>query len=403
MAELEFDNLKFEKKEDSIRVNFLRLFYFDMPIEELKREFRKAGSIEAKDNNLYLENISQNKAERKFNTILSKNFSKLKNKLTGNKTIYIHQNSNIPLIGHIAFGIVDRNTSLIEIKPITSCNLDCIYCSVDQSKRPVDFVIEEEYLIKEFRKLVGYKGIDCIEAHIGTQGEPFLYDDMLKLIQDLKAIPQVKTISIDTNGTLLNKEKIDKLADAGLTRFNLSIDALSPELAEKMAGTGYDISNIKKIASYISRKAELMITPLWVPGINDKEIPKLIEFARSLGCRIGIQNFLNYKFGKNPAKQMEWGDFYSKIKELEKKHGTRLILDEKDFNIIKTKPLPKPFKRNQFIEAEIVLPGRLKDEKLAVKDNRIISVPNCRLPLHKKAKLKIKRTKHNIFTAFLLD
>ncbi len=403
MAELEFDNLHFERKKDSIKVNFLRLFYFEIPLQELKKEFRKASSIRADGNKLDIGGISQNRAERKFNLLLSKYFSSLKNRITGNNAVYIHQNSGIPLIGHIAFGIIDRNTSLIELKPITSCNLDCIYCSVDQDRRPFDFVIEEEYLVKEFRKLVEFKDTESIEAHIGTQGEPFLYDDMLKLIQGIRSIPQVKKISIDTNGTLLTKEKVDRLADAGLTQFNLSINALSPELAEKIAGTAYKITHIREIAEHISKKAELMITPVLIPGINDDEIPKIIEFAGSLGCRLGLQNFLNYKFGKNPAKQIGWKEFYDRLRELERKHDVKLILDEKDFDIVKTKPLPKPFRRNQVIEAKITLPGRLKDEKLAVKDNRIISVPNCRIPLNKKAKLKIKRTKHNIFTAAILD
>jgi len=63
----------------------------------------------------------------------------------------------IPLIGLNYFGIVDRNTSLIEVKPSTICNFNCIYCSIDaglSSKKPVEFVIEKDFLIEELEKLV---------------------------------------------------------------------------------------------------------------------------------------------------------------------------------------------------------------------------------------------------------
>ncbi|MFB6216441.1 MAG: radical SAM protein, partial [Candidatus Aenigmatarchaeota archaeon] len=58
-------------------------------------------------------------------------FSKdLKQKITDRNLVYINQGSEIPLLGHIAFGLIDRGTNLIQVRPITGCNLKCIYCSV---------------------------------------------------------------------------------------------------------------------------------------------------------------------------------------------------------------------------------------------------------------------------------
>jgi uncharacterized Fe-S cluster-containing radical SAM superfamily enzyme len=131
-------------------------------------------------------------------------------------------------------------------------------------------------------------------------------------------------------------------------------------------------------------------------------MPKIIEFAKKLRKKsknrvmVGIQNFLNYRFGRNPAKQMPWELFRKKMKELEKQHNIRLLLDFKeDFSIKQTKPLPKPFKKGQKIRAEIVCPGRLSGEKIAVAENRTITLPKC----IKKgaAKIRITGTKHNIY------
>jgi len=403
MAELSFKTLSFKKEDNKTRINFLEIFYFYLDNNLLN----KIGKFKAEGNSIIFQGISEKRAERRFNSLLAKGFRDLKNTVSGKRTIYIHKNSGIPLIGSNSFGLIDRNTSIIDIRPITSCNLNCIFCSVDaglSSKNQADFVVEREYLIEEFKKLVDFKECD-VEVHLGTQGEPLLYAEIVELIKDLSSIKKVKTISMDTNGTLLTEELVDKLAEAGLTRINLSLNAMDKNLARKLAGCNYDIEKIKKIASYAAKKIELAIAPVLVPGFNDDEIKKLIEFAKKLksnrrGYFIGIQNFLNYRFGRNPCKQMSWDKFYLMMKDLEKKTNTKLILSPEDFNIQKTKKLPKPFKKGQIIKAEILCPGRLKNEMLAVASNRVISIPNC----FKKGivKIKITRTKHNIFMGKLV-
>lgn len=398
MAELSFKTLSFKQEGNKIRVSFLKIFYFYLDNNLLD----KIGKFKAKGNSIIFQGISEKRAERRFNSLLAKGFRDLKNTISGKRTIYVHKNSGIPLIGSNSFGLIDRNTSIIDLRPITSCNLNCIFCSIDaglSSKNQVDFVVEREYLVEEFKKLVDFK--ECnVEVHLGTQGEPLLYAEIVELIKDLSSIKKVKTISMDTNGTLLTEELVDKLAEAGLTRINLSLNAMDKNLARKLAGCDYNVEKIKKIASYAAKKIELAIAPVLVPGFNDDEMKKLIEFAKKLksnrrGYFIGIQNFLNYRFGRNPCKQLSWDKFYLMMKDLEKKTNTKLILGPEDFNIQKTKKLPKPFKKGQIIKAEILCPGRLKNEMLVAASNRVISVPNC----FKKGivKIRITRTKHNIF------
>ena len=403
MAELSFKTLSFKQEGSKIKVNFLKIFYFYLDDKLLS----KIGDFKIKDSSIIFEKTPEKRAERKFNSLLAEGFKDLKNTISGKKTIYIHKNSGIPLIGSNSFGIVDRNTSIIDVRPITSCNLNCIFCSVDaglSSRNQVDFVVEREYLVEEFKKLVDFKECD-VEVHLGTQGEPLLYAEIVELIKDLSSIKKVKTISMDTNGTLLTEELVDKLAEAGLTRINLSLNAMDKNLARKLAGCKYNLDKIKETASYIAKKMELAIAPVLVPGFNDDAMEKLINFAKKMkgdrkGYFIGIQNFLNYRFGRNPCKQLSWDKFYLMMKDLEKKTNTKLIIGPEDFNIQKTKKLPKPFKKGQIIKAEILCPGRLKNEMLAVASNRVISIPTC----FKKGivKIRITRTKHNIFMGRLV-
>jgi len=405
MTELKFKNLSFTDEKDRIKVTLLDYFYFHINKEELG----KIGEFKVKKDLISFKDIKKEISERKFSFLVAKNISDLKSIVTGKPAAYIHKNSNIPLIGTNYFGIVDRNSSLIEIKPVTGCNLNCIYCSVNQDKRRTDFVIEKDYLVSELKKVISQKENNNIEIHIGTQGEPLFYSELTSLVKDIKGIKQVKTISIDTNGTLLSEKAIKELEEAGLTRINLSINSLDDKLAKKIAGANYSIKRIKEIAEFITKKTKigLLIAPVMIPGINEQEMPKLAKFAIGIGAGknappIGIQNFLNYRFGKNPAKEIPFEKFYEKLRQLEKEEDIRLIFNESDFNIVKTKELPKPFSKGDIIHANIVLNGRLKGEKLAAAAGRLISIPNCPDTKKGKIRLKIIRSKHNVFVGTLV-
>ena len=406
MAELIFKDLSFEDKGQKVRVNFLKLFYFEVDRSILEN----IGNFKINNNKIEFFDINDKRAQKKFNMLLSQGFIKLKNRLNNKDTIYIHKNSGIPLMGTNYFGLIDRGSNVIEIKPITSCNLGCIFCSVDEgplSRRKVDFIIEKDYLIEELKKLVEYKQDDDIDAHINSQGEPLLYADMVDLVADIAKIPQIKSISIDTNGTLLSKQLIDDLAAAGLTRINLSLNALDQKIADKLAGYPYNLKKVMSLAEYIPKKMDLIIAPVWLPGYNDEEIVKLAKFAEKIGAGkkcppIGIQNFLPYRFGRNPVKPVEMEVFYKKMGDLERENNIKLIYDKHDFNVKACREYPKPFKKNDIVKANLLFQGRLHGEMLAVASNRLISVPNC----HKKEgtiKLRIKRTKHNIFLGELLN
>src|SRR3989344_4875309 len=355
MAELVFKDISFEDRNEKVRVKFLNLFYFEID----KSLLEKIGNFRINGNTIEFSDISDKKAQRKFNMLLSEGFIHLKNRLNNKRTIYVHKNSGIPLMGTNYFGLIDRGTNIIEVKPITSCNLGCIYCSVDEgplSRRKMDFIVEKDYLVQEFKKLIEYKQEDYIDAHINAQGEPMLYADMVELVADIAKIPQVKSISIDTNGTLLHKKLIDELAEAGLTRINLSLNALDQKIADKMAGFPYNLKKVIELAYYIPKKMDLIIAPVWLPSYNDDELVKLAKFAKEVGAgkncpAIGIQNFLYYRFGRNPVKQVEFEAFYKKLQDLEQKHGINLINTGKMFKIKKCTELPKPFKKGQVIEA----------------------------------------------------
>ncbi|MCX6774881.1 MAG: radical SAM protein, partial [DPANN group archaeon] len=202
------------------------------------------------------------------------------------------------------------------------------------------------------------------------------------------------------NAVLLSEEKADKLIEAGLTRFNVSMDSLDENLAEKMAGCCYNIGHVKKIIEYIGKKSDILIAPVWVDGWNDSQIEKLVEFAMK-HCRgdvkLGIQNFLEYDKGRKPAKQMPWEEFYSRLKKLEEKYKAKLILNAEDFGIHRAKSLPKPFGKGDVVKATVMCEGMYGSEKIAAAEGRSINVFSCDAKIGSQVKVKILRDKHNCF------
>lgn len=396
---MEFENLTFKIEKDNLAVNLYNNFRFEIPLHDI----RKISSFKLVDKHT----IELEQKEHKFNFLISKHIHNLKNTLNNKDSVYIHQNSEIPLIGTSYFGIVDRNTNIIELRPLTSCNLNCIFCSVDEgidSKKQTDYIVEKDYLVKEFKKLVKIKKCDEIEACINPQGEPLLYSKLTDLIKDIAKIKEVKRISINTNATMLTKKKVDELIEAGLTRVNISLNSLDKANAEKIAGTRYNINKIKSIIKYASKKIHMNIAPVMAKGINIEDIEQIIKFTKELQKNtdktifLGIQNMLNYKFGRNPTKQIIWNKFYQKLEQWEKKYDINLKLAD-SFVFMRTKELEKPFRKDEKIIALLVCKGRLKNEMIASAKGRAITIMDCSAKKGQKIKVKILRSKHNIFMA----
>lgn len=403
MVKLHFNTLSFHDKGEHLQVNLLRLFYAEIPTEEVE----KIAKYSLPDSNtIEFTKIDQEKAETKFSFLLAKYFEQLKNKLTGNPVTYIHKNSGIPLIGNVAFGIVYRNSSIIEIKPVTSCNLDCVYCSISEglSSKKHDFVVEKDYLVEELQKVIEFVN-ESVEVHIGVQGEPFLYADMENLFADLQEIEKVHTISIDTNGTLLNKEMIDRISKYTKLQLNLSLDAIDEEKAKLIAGTkSYNVKHVKEVIAYASKKLKVIVAPVLTQGYNEDEMEKIIQFIKSLEVKpiLGIQNFLKYKTGRIPAEEMSWEKFYGLLEAWEKKYDIKLKLNKDDFNIRKTKDMPKPFTEGEVVSVVLKCPDRFTNSSIGAAKQRNISIPGCPFKEGKIVKVKIVRDKHNIFVGKIL-
>lgn len=317
----------------------------------------------------------------------------------------------VPLMGSIAFGLIDRGTNIIQVRPVSGCPLNCIFCSIDEGPksrtRYARYEVELEHLLEWFKWLVKFKGSKRIEAHIDCAGEPLLYPNLVELVAAISEVEGVEVISMQTHGTLLDERKVDKLAAAGLSRINLSIDSVDPEKAKMLSGTpSYDLEKAMGIAEYIaSTKIDLLLAPVWVPGYNDEDIPELIKFAIKIGAGkrwppLGIQKYEAHKRGRRPARPWSFRYFYEKLAQLEREFGIRLRLRRSDFGIVKMPSPPIPFEIGESVKVKVVGPGWVRGEALGVAGNRsvaLVGMPFVKPGMELKA--TITSNKHNIIIA----
>ncbi|WP_456468973.1 radical SAM protein [Archaeoglobus sp.] len=349
--------------------------------------------IEGKDEKIFiLRNIIEIRIPKNVYAKLEKKYSKeyiisycnakrVLNRITGRELVFVTRESGIPLLGHSAFGIIDRGTNLLQVRCVTGCNLNCIFCSVDEGRksrtRKTDYIVDPDYMIEELEKVVEFKG-EGVEVHLDGQGEPMLYPYFEYFVEKVSRIKGVGVISVQSNGTLLNEERISEIEDY-VTRVNLSLSSLDPELAKKLHGP-YNVSKVREVAEMVvNSKMDLLIAPVWVPGYNDEEIPKIIEFALEIGAGkkyppLGIQKYIPYRFGRKAGKSMPFREFYARLAEYEKEYGVKLILKPEDFGMEKREKLSCPFRKGEVVRAKIVAEGRLVGEKLCVARGRSVAV-----------------------------
>jgi uncharacterized protein len=315
-------------------------------------------------------------------------------------------------MGSLYFGVIDRGTNILQVRPSCGCNLNCPFCSVDagpQSKtRATSYEVEMEYLLEAVDEIARFKGTG-VECHIDSPGEPLMYRRITDLVSALRRISCVSTISLQTNGTLLDDTMIAALDEAGLDRINLSLHAIDPAIARTLAGVDwFDIGKVMDTARAVARsRIDLLIAPVYIPGINDAEIPKLIRFAQECGAGkrfppLGIQKFEHYRYGRSPkgVKAQSWWQFYNRsISAWAKESGLVLRLDaERDFGTVRRPFVPLVFSKGEKVTVEIAAPGWIHGEMLGMAKNRVVSIYNCQKESG-QVRVKIVSTKHNIYTA----
>jgi len=276
----------------------------------------------------------------------------------------------------IGFGVIDRGTNVLQIRPTTLCPLNCIFCSVDagpySKSRVSEFIVSKDSIINTVIEIGRYKNCGGIEALIDTVGEGLTYPWIFDLIKNLKSIPFISSTAMETHGALLNEGIVRKLEESGLDRINLSIETLNPSKARLIQGVEwFNVEKVKKIAEFIVRETsiDLHVTPVWIPGLNDEDVVQVVEWAYRIGAGkkwppATIQKYIVHKHGRKipGVRELSWSEFWKWIERFEEKYGLRVSWSMNEWFMFKTRKYPCPYQENQLITVKILAPGLFKSE-----------------------------------------
>ena len=192
-------------------------------------------------------------------------------------------------------GLIDkygRSIHDLRISITDRCNYKCVYCRSGN-----DGPAFPEMPIADYLRMVRvFVGLGITKVRL-TGGEPLLRRGLVEMVQELG---QVKTldgrpldIAITTNGHLL-AELAQPLADAGLSRVTVSMDAVDEERFARITRVpnGYERVLAGVRAAQRAGLNPVKVNCVLLRGFNDDQITAFGRFAREEGVVVRFIEFM---------------------------------------------------------------------------------------------------------------
>ena len=178
-----------------------------------------------------------------------------------------------------------------------SCNLRCPMCpiSVESPKGKGKNTWFDFDFYKDLIDFSVKKGTRAIK--LNYINEPLIRGDFVKFIDYAKK-KGILDIYFSTNGILLKKKISEELIKSGLTRLQVSIDAITQQTYEKVRPGGLLKTVIENLENFFIAKEHLKsVTPLVrvnfvKTNLNEHELEEFIDYWSKKVDMIGVQEFI---------------------------------------------------------------------------------------------------------------
>lgn len=194
------------------------------------------------------------------------------------------------------FDSYNREINYLRISVTDRCNLACSYCMPEQ-KTAVPHrnrILGFDEITRIVHTLVPL-GISKVRL---TGGEPLVRRGVDRLVEMISGTEGIREVTMTTNGQLLSGMS-ERLAAAGLSRVNISLDTLDPERFRAITRGGELRRTLRGIDAAIASglnpvKINCVITPETTP----EEIADLKQFCRNKKLEIRFIRQMNLTAGK---------------------------------------------------------------------------------------------------------
>jgi len=159
------------------------------------------------------------------------------------------------------------------------CNLCCSHCWISpkysQNHQKGIPLASLKKAILEAKPL----GLQSVKL---TGGEPFLYEDISDLLAFL-ASEQI-SILIETNGTLIDNEMVERLKSCDLDQLSVSLDASTEAIHDAIRGVKGSFKNTVEGLELLSKHGLPFQIIMTLQRCNQQDIPGVIRLSESLGA-----------------------------------------------------------------------------------------------------------------------
>ncbi|BFF98575.1 molybdenum cofactor biosynthesis protein 1 [Drosophila madeirensis] len=188
-----------------------------------------------------------------------------------------------------------RHHTYLRISLTERCNLRCDYCMPADGVplQPKDKLLTTEEILRLARIFVE-QGVRKIRL---TGGEPTIRRDIVDLVAEMKALPQLEHVGITTNGLVLTRLLLP-LQRAGLDSLNISLDTLQKDRFEKITRR----KGWERVIAGIDLAVQLGYRPkvncVLMRNFNEDEVCDFVEFTRERPVDVRFIEYMPFSGNK---------------------------------------------------------------------------------------------------------
>jgi MoaA/NifB/PqqE/SkfB family radical SAM enzyme len=175
-------------------------------------------------------------------------------------------------------GVKEGGPSMCQFAITSACNARCGFCNFAVDKMPSE--MKYSVPLEEAKKAAEILYRNGVYFLIYVGGEPMLHPHLEELVAHTSSIGMAPMLV--TNGSLLTKERIDRLAEAGLVSTIISIDAAEIEPHEQNRGLKGVCDRIREANVHFRRHNIGTTASVTMSRLID-DYGKLPPFLQSLG------------------------------------------------------------------------------------------------------------------------
>jgi len=194
----------------------------------------------------------------------------------------------------VATDLFDRQLRDLRVSVTDRCNFRCTYCMPKEVFGPgYEFLPRDQLLTFEEITFVVRHFVDRGVRKVRiTGGEPLLRKGIEDLIAMIDQIDGVDDLTLTTNASLLTR-KARGLADAGLDRVTVSLDAMDDPTFQRMNDVGFPVSTVLEAIEVAAAAGlgPIKVNAVIKRGVNEHSVVDMARHFRGSGH---IVRFIEY-------------------------------------------------------------------------------------------------------------